>query len=242
MIEWSEEGVLLAARKHGENSMIVELLTRDHGRHAGVVRGGTSRKIAPLLQPGNAFAARWKARLEDHLGAFTLEPTQQRAALHMSDRLALAGLTSVASLLSFALPEREAHPDLYDRSIAMFDMLGQDFWHLAYVRWELALLEDVGYRLSLDQCAVTGACEGLVYVSPKSGRAVSEDGVGEFRDRMLPLAPALLGKGDGTGAESAAALAVTGHFLQNHLAAAIGSKPLPAARQRLIDLLARDTG
>ena len=173
-MEWQDQGAVLSVRRHGETSAIVEIFTEEHGRHAGVVRGATSRKIAPTLQPGTQVAASWRARLEDHLGAFTLEPIKSRAASVMSGRLELAGLNAITSLLSFALPEREAHAPLYHRSIALLDLLGEnEAWPLAYLHWELALLEEMGFGLDLSRCAVTGASEGLCYISPKSGRAVS---------------------------------------------------------------------
>ena len=240
MIEWRDEGPLIAVRKHGESAAIIEVFTRSKGRHVGVVRGGQSRRIAPTLQPGAQLDVTWKARLEDHIGAFTVEPLRSRAALVMGDRLALAGLNSICALLSFSMGEREAHPALYDRSVALMDLLGRtDAWTLAYLQWEVALLEEVGFALDLSACAVTGATEGLVYVSPRTGRAVSAAGAGEWADRLLPLPPVLLGEGDDSDAEIACALKVTGHFLEHHLAPSLGDRPVPAARDRLLDLLRR---
>ncbi len=240
MIEWREEGALLAVRPHGESAAIIDVLTEGHGRHAGVVRGGASRRIAPILQPGAQLDVTWKARLEDHLGSFTVEPVRSRAALIMSDRLALAGLGAICALLSFALPEREAHPPLYVRTVTLMDLLGRtDAWTLAYLRWELALLEELGFGLDLSACAVTGATEGLAYVSPKSGRAVSEAGAGQWADRLLPLPPVLAGQGAEREADILAGLRLTGHFLEHWLAPALGDKPLPPARQRLLDAMGR---
>lgn len=240
MIEWRDQGALLSVRKHGENAVIAEVFTAKHGRHAGVIRGGTSRKIAPILQAGAQLDVAWKARLEEHLGAFQVEPIRSRAASVMSDRLALAGLNAVCALLGFALPERDPHPELYHQSILMLDLLAYgNAWPLAYLRWEMFLLEDLGYGLDLSQCAVTGAVDGLRYVSPKSGRAVSLSGAGEWADRLLPLPPVMLGDGDADNTEIIAALATTGHFLENHLAKALGDRSIPAARDRLITALAR---
>lgn len=238
-MEWREEGLLLSQRRHGESAAIIEVFTRDHGRHAGIVRGGASRKIAPILQPGAQLDLTWRARLEDHLGSFTVEPVRSRAFL-MGDRTMLAGLNALTALLSFALPEREAHPALYVRSLAVLDMMEEGpFWTLAYLRWEMAMLEDLGFGLDLEACAATGAREGLAYVSPRTGRAVSEAGAGDWADRLLPLSPALVGKGDGSADEILAGLRVTGHFLETGLAASLGDKPLPPARTRLLDLIAR---
>ena len=238
-MEWRDQGILLSARRHGETSAIIEVFTPAQGRHAGVVRGGTSRKIAPSLQPGAQLDLAWRARLEDHIGAFTVEPLRSRAAVAMQDRLALAGLNAVTALLAFCLPEREPHPALYQRTEALLDMLGQgDVWPLAYLKWELRLLEEMGYALDLDACAVTGATEGLIYVSPKTGRAVSAKGAGEWADRLLPLPPVLRG-GAGNDAEVAQGLRTTGHFLTVHLARDLGGKPLPEARARFVEAFSR---
>ncbi len=239
MIEWREEGLALSVRRHGESDAILEVLTPGHGRHAGVVRGGGGRRLAPLLQPGAGLALAWRARLEDHLGHFTVEPLHSRAAL-LSDPDALAGLTAMTALLSFALPEREAMPGVYEASLAVIDLMESGApWPLAYLRWEMGLLERLGYGLDLSRCAVTGAAEDLAYVSPRTGRAVSRAGAGEWRDRLLPLPPALRGEAPSDPAGIVAGLRVTGHFLERRLAAP-GHRPLPAARARLATRLARD--
>ena len=240
MIEWTDEAALLTVRPYGETSAIIEVFSQAHGRHAGVVRGGVSRKIAPILQPGAQLSVTWKARLDQHLGSFIVEPVRSRAAAALGDRLALAGLNAVCGLLAFVLPEREAYPALYARSIALLDLLGQtEVWPLAYLRWELALLEEMGFGLDLSACAVHGSNEELIYVSPKSGRAVSRQGVGEWADRMLPLPPVLAGKGDATAGEILIALGTTGHFMEKRLARSLGDKALPPARARLLDAIGR---
>lgn len=238
-MEWREEGLLLSQRRHGESGAIIEVFTEAHGRHAGIVRGGASRKVAPILQPGAQLDVTWKARLEEHLGAYTVEPVRSRAFL-MEDRVMLAGLNALTGLLSFALPEREAHPSLYRRTLTVLGMMEEGpLWRLAYLRWEMSLLEELGFGLDLSACAVTGATEGLAYVSPKSGRAVSEAGAGEFKDRLLPLSPALLGRGTGSVEDINDGLRVTGHFLRTWLVPALGDRPLPASRDRLADLISR---
>ena len=239
-MEWREEGVLLVRRRHGENAAIIEVFTEGHGRHAGIVRGGAGRKLAPVLQPGTQVDVAWRARLEDHLGSFIVEPVASRAANLMGDRKTLAGLNALTAILSFALPEREAHAPLYHRTLAVLDMMGESpFWPLAYVRWELFLLEELGFGLDLGRCAVTDRSDNLVFVSPKSGRAVSRVGAGEWASKMLPLSPALIGEGEGSSEDIHDALKVTGHFLQNWVAASLGNRPIPEARARLVDLLAR---
>ncbi len=239
-MDWRDQGILLTSRRHGETAAIIEVFTQSHGRHAGVVRGGTSRKIAPILQPGAQLDVLWRARLEEHIGTFQVEPLRSRAAAAFSGRLALAGLNAVVSLLSFAMPERQPHPDLYKRTEQLMDLLGQDsIWPLAYLRWELALLEELGFGLDLGQCAVTGASEGLIYVSPKTGRAVSADGAGEWADKLLPLTPCLKGEGQGSDDEVAVAFRTTGYFLHHRLAPSLGHTPLPEARERFIEQFTR---
>lgn len=239
-MEWRDQGILLNVRRHGETSAIIEVFTESHGRHAGVVRGGTSRKIAPILQPGAQLDVTWRARLEEHIGSFTVEPLRSRAAAVMGSRLALAGLNAVTGLLSFCLPEREAHAALYRRTEQLMDLLGQDaVWPLAYLRWELALLDDMGFGLDLGRCAVTGARDGLVYVSPKSGRAVSREGAGEWAGRLLPLPPLMLCQGEAPDTEIMQGFETTGFFLRHKLAHELVHKPLPEARQRFVDLFTR---
>lgn len=239
-MEWRDHGILLSMRRHGESAAIIEVFTEDHGRHAGVVRGGASRKLAPILQPGAQLDVQWQARLQEHIGSYRVEPLRSRAAAAMSGRLALAGLNAVTALLSACLPERVPHPGLYRRSEQLMDLLGQDdIWPLAYLNWELALLEELGFGLDLSSCAVTGATTGLAYVSPKSGRAVSRAGAGDWADRLLPLPPCLLGEGPAPDAEIAEALRTTGYFLAHRLAPALGHRALPEARGRFVDLFAR---
>ncbi|MHC0051867.1 DNA repair protein RecO [Actibacterium sp. D379-3] len=241
-MEWRDQGALLSVRRHGESAAIIEVFTAGHGRHAGVVRGGAGRKLAPILQPGAQLDVTWRARLDAHIGSYTVEPLQSRAGV-LGDRLALAGLNAVTALLAFSLPEREPHPALYARSVTMLDLLGHaDAWPLAYLRWEMALLEDMGFGLELTRCAVTGSRDDLVYVSPKSGRAVSAKGAGDWADRLLPLPQCLLGQGPVRSEDIGEGLRTTGHFLHAWLAPALGDRPLPEARTRLIDLLARAAG
>ena len=237
-MEWRGQGILLSSRRHGESAAIIDVFTEERGRHAGVVRGGASRKIAPILQPGAQLDVSWRARMEDHIGSFQVELLRSRAAVAMSGRMALAGLNAVTSLLSFALPERESHPNLYRQSEQLLDLLGQDaVWPLAYLQWEMRLLEETGFGLDLSTCAVTGSTDDLIYVSPKTGRAVSRDGAGEWADRLLALPPCLLGEGEMEDSEIAMALGTTGYFLEHKLAPALGHKPLPDARLRFMELL-----
>lgn len=231
MIRWRDQGVLIATRRHGENDAIIEMLTPDHGRALGVVRGGGGRRMAATLQPGTQLDVTWQARLDAHLGHFTVEPLRSRAAQVMASRRALGGLNALCAMISLGWPERAPLPSFYGPSEALFDLLGQDdLWPLAYLRWEMALLDQLGYGLQLTECAATGTRTDLAYISPKTGRAVSAEGAGEWAARLLPLAPALIGLAS-EDADIRAALAVTGHFLQLHLAPERG---LPPAREAFI--------
>ncbi len=239
-MEWRDQGILLSVRRHGETSAIIDVFTIEHGRHSGIVRGGTSRKIAPILQPGAQLDVSWRARLEDHLGTYAVEPLRSRAAAALGDRLSLAGLNAVTALLAFALPEREANPKLYKQSEQLLDLLGQhEVWPLAYLRFEIALLEATGMGLDLSACAVTGTNENLIYISPRTGRAVSEQVAGPWVDKLLPLPPILKGEGTGSDAEVEQALRTTGYFLKEKLAPNLGSRALPEARGRYVDLFTR---
>lgn len=238
-MEWREDGILLKCRKHGENSVIIEVFTPSRGRHAGVVRGGTSRKMAPVLQPGAQLDLTWRARLEDHIGTFSAELIRSRAASVMQDRMALAGLNAVTALLLFCLPEREAYARLYRMTEDLLDLLGkQTLWPLAYLRWELALLEEMGFGLDLGECAVLGPkANELSYISPRTGRAVSEQGAGEWADKLLPLPKCLLGEAPESDSEVLEALGVSGYFMANRLAPELGHNPIPEARARLVQRL-----
>ncbi|MBL4927084.1 DNA repair protein RecO [Fuscibacter oryzae] len=236
-MEWRDEGFLISARPHGEAAAIIEVFTPHHGRHLGVVPGGLSRRMAPVLQPGNQLALDWHARLGDHLGQFRAEPQRARSAI-LSDRPALTALNAICSLLHIALPEREPHPALYASTTALADALLAKGWQPAYLRWELHLLAELGFALDLSSCAVTGDTTGLAYVSPRTGRAVSEAGAGDWASRLLPLPPVLLGQ-TLSPQDHAPAMALTGFFLERALEPVLAGAPLPAARQRLADLLAR---
>lgn len=240
-MEWHDEAVVLAARRHGETSVIAELLTATHGRALGIVRGGRSRVQRPVLQSGNIVSAVWRARLEEHLGNFRIEPVSLRAAMVMDDAFRLAGLITLTRLAQL-LPEREPHPRLYAALRLVLDALDDDaIWPVLLVRWELGLLEELGFGLDLARCAATGTAEDLAYVSPKTGRAVSRGAGQAYHDRLFALPPFLLGTQSGPPAaqEIAAALRLTGHFLTRHLLAPRGLD-LPEQRRWIIDRLNRD--
>ncbi|MDO9639521.1 MAG: DNA repair protein RecO [Pseudotabrizicola sp.] len=238
-MEWREDGVLLSMRPHGEGSAIIEVFTSGHGRHFGVVRGGASRKRAPLLQPGAQLDLTWRARLDDQIGSFLAEPVHSRAAV-LESPLALAGLTAACALLHLSLAERDPHPQLYRRTLSLMDaMAGGADWIGDYMRWELLLLDEIGFGLDLTRCAVTGQRDDLAYVSPRTGRAVSRGAAGDWAPKLLPLPQALMGQGPVTGAEAAQALAITGHFLARELASETRASALPDSRSRLLARLGR---
>ncbi|MSP79905.1 MAG: DNA repair protein RecO [Rhodospirillales bacterium] len=250
-MDWTDEGIVLSARRHGESQAVASLLTRAHGRHAGLVHGGWGRRGRALLQPGNAVQARWRARIPEHLGTFTLEPNRGTAARLFHDPLRLAALASACALADAALSERERHPAVHDALAELLAALERDDagWPEAYVRWEVRLLADLGFGLDLKTCAATGTESDLTFVSPRTGRAVSEDAAGPWREKLLPL-PGFLAGTDGRNPAVARAnprariktieaiaqgLALTAHFLERHVFAPHG-QTMPAARRRLAAL------
>lgn len=235
-MDWAGDGLLLSVRPLGESAAILEVLTADHGLWKGVVRGGTGRRMAPFLMPGNDLRLTWRARLDDHLGHFTAEPLRARAGAIMADAERLAALNAFCALTVFALPERAPHPRLHAIAVALLDRLaGGEAWFGVYLLWEKVLLDETGYGLDLSECAVTGEIEGLTYVSPRTGRAVSAEGAGDWAERLLPLPPLLLNAAaPESRAQMAAGLRTTGHFLHEVLAPALGQRPLPEARARLV--------
>lgn len=235
-MHWSDEGVVLSARPHGESSVIVELLTRDHGRHLGLVRGGRSRAQRPVLQPGNRVKAEWRARLDEHLGNYALEGLDLRAAQLMETRASLYGLAWLAAL-SRLLPERDPHPGLYDTLGIVLDHLGDpEIGPALMVRFELAMLAELGFGLDLSRCAATGVTSDLIYVSPKSACAVSAGAGAPYADRMLPLPAFLMTSSVNAhpgGDDIAAGFRLTGFFLARDVYEPRGL-PIPDTREAYI--------
>jgi DNA repair protein RecO (recombination protein O) len=238
-MDWSDEGIFLTAKPLGEANAVAELFTLGHGRHLGLVRGGRSRRMRPLLQPGNLLRATWRARLSEHLGGFNIELIEAHAARVLDDRLALAAVGSLSGLVRL-LPERDPHPELYAATLDVLRSL-DDFalWPARLVRWELQLLQELGFGLDLSECAATGARTELAYVSPRSGRAVSREAGQPYGGKLLGLPAFMLD--DVTAAdcdEIAAGFALTGYFLERDVLAPHGLA-VPQARERLIAFLAR---
>ncbi|MFC3073026.1 DNA repair protein RecO [Shinella pollutisoli] len=218
-MQWSDEAIVLGVRRHGETSVIAEVMTRGRGRHLGLVRGGRSRSMQPVLQPGNSVEVTWRARLDEHLGEFRVEPLQLRAGRLMETATAVYGVQAMAALLRF-LPERDPHPHLFEALAVILDHLHEpaDAGEL-FVRFELAVLNDLGFGLDLAECAATGSRDDLAYVSPKSGRAVSRTAGAPWAERMLRL-PAFLGDDSGHAADADAladGFRLTAFFLNRHV-------------------------
>lgn len=236
-MDWTDRAIVIGLRKHGETSVILEAMTEHHGRHLGIVRSGRSRTMQPTLQAGNSVTLVWRARLEEHMGVFVVEADNLRAGRLMASPMALQGLHWLAALLRL-LPERDPHAGLF----AMAEAIAEHFDDAALapelvVRFELAILAELGFGLDLESCAATGLRDDLVYVSPKSGRAVSRDAGAAYADRMLPL-PLFIGReaGGASAEEWEAGLRLTGHFLRRDLFEPRGLMETMASR----DLFARE--
>ena len=230
-MDWTDDGIVLSARRHGESAAIVSLLTREHGRHPGLVRGGMGRKMRGVLQPGNMVQAHWRGRLAEHLGSYTCELVHAYAATILDTPLQLAALSAACALAETALPEREPHTAVYDGLRVVLDALDVEWWPSIYVKWELGLLQELGFGLDLSACAATGEVDDLVFVSPKSGRAVSRHAGAPYKGVLLNLPDFLLG-GGGAGdlAQVTDGLKLTGFFLERH----VYHGALPPARTRLL--------
>lgn len=238
-MDWTDDGIVLSVRKHGETSAIVSLLTREHGRHAGLVRGGVGRRARGVLQPGNGVRAHWRARLEEHLGSLSCELTEAYAARVLDDPLRLAGLDAACAVADAALPEREPHPRTHQGLTVLMAALAEanPAWPSVYVKWEIGLLGALGFGLDLESCAATGRNDQLAWVSPRSGRAVSLAAGEPYRDRLLPLPEFLVAQnGAGSPAEVLDGLRLSGYFLERHVFVH-GRQASPAARDRLIERL-----
>jgi DNA repair protein RecO (recombination protein O) len=237
-MQWSDEGIVLGARRHGESGVILELMTRGHGRHLGLVHGGRSKRLQPVLQAGNGVQATWRARLDEHLGTFQIEGTGLNAARFMGSSLALFGLATLTSLVHL-LPERDPHPALYETLSVLVDHLADpDIGPVLFVRFELAILAELGFGLDLTRCAATGTSDDLVFVSPKSGRAVSAAAGEPYKDKLLTLPGFLIGRSLANRPareDLAAGFALTSHFLIRYVFEPRGQE-VPEERARFVAL------
>ncbi len=233
MEQWQDQGIVLAARRHGENGAVISLLTENYGRRAGYLNGAFSSRNRGAFEIGNIVDAHWQARLEENLGTIKLELKRNAAATFLSDPLKLAALQSACALCDQALPEREGHPGLYRGFAALLETFKEDIWGAAYIIWEIALLKELGFSLDLSRCAAGGDSRSLAYVSPKTGRAVSYIAGEPYKSRLLPL-PSFLKPNGGPmeGEDILTGLMMTGYFLE-HWAFAHHSQGIPEARRRL---------
>jgi DNA repair protein RecO (recombination protein O) len=238
-MNWQDEALVLSLRPFGENGAVANLFTRNHGRHGGFVPGGQGRRARPAYEPGNEVVANWRARLSEQLGNLSCEAVRSPSAELLGDPDRLAGLSAICSILETCLPEREAHPSLFEASRETLNSLGQENWLALYCVWENVLLADIGYGMDLSCCAATGRNDQLAYVSPKSGRAVSLSAGEAWKEKLLPLPGFLIGQGEADHPALLNSLRLTGFFLEKHIYAPEG-KSLPAARIRLVDRLNPD--
>lgn len=238
-MEWTDRGIVLSARPHGEGGLVATLLTREHGRHAGFVSGGGSRRARPIWQSGNLVEVAWRARLAEQLGNYSGELREPHAARVLDDAAELAGLAAACAMVDAALPEREPHPAMFEGFHAFLAALGHEGWPVIYVRLELGLLQELGFGLDLEKCAVSGGTEDLAFVSPRTGRAVSRAAAGPYKEKLLPLPGFLSTGGLPAGPEELdQGLDLTGYFLERHVFWP-QNKPLPPARARFKETLHR---
>ena len=237
-MSFTDQGIILDARAHGETAAVAHIFTEGHGRRAGLVYGGQGRRMRPILQPGNEVKVDWKGRGEDSLGHFSLEMMRARAGEAMAERLSLAALSAACAIALATLPEREAHRRAYQAMSVLLDNLDDlEVWPALMARWELGLLAELGFGLTLDRCAATGVQENLIYVSPKSACAVSASAGEPYKDKLLALPPFLSGGSvEATRAEAVAALHTTGYFIETRILH-LSDKQLPEARRGVIELL-----
>lgn len=232
MIEWDDDAIVLAVRRHGETAVLASLFCAGRGLHRGLVPGGVGRDMRAALQPGNAVRAAWRARLADHLGQYRIEVTRAFSACVLDDAAALAAITAACALCEASLPERQPHPALFAALAALLGALASPSWPSVYVHWELALLRDLGFGLDLSACAVTGSRDTLTHVSPKSGRAVSAAAAAPYADRLLALPSFLVSGQEGSPEEVRKGLVLTGFFLERHVFSP-RHRAVPPARERL---------
>jgi len=240
-MEWIDEGIVLSARPHGENAAVVNLLTPTHGRHAGLVPGGQGRTLRPLLQQGNRVQAKWRARTTDQLGIYNFELTGAQSAFWLDAPEIIAIISSACAVTEASLPERQPLPGIYAGLATLLGLKDADLWAPIYIKWEMNLLQALGYGLDLSQCALGGGADNLAYISPRTGRAVSREAGMPYHDKLFPLPAFLLGVGEWGAPAILQGLELTGHFLSRHIFVNPHSRilipqdgDLPQARQRLL--------
>ncbi|MDX2027396.1 MAG: DNA repair protein RecO [Alphaproteobacteria bacterium] len=241
-MEWIDEAIVLSARPHGENAAVVMLLTETQGRHAGLMAGGQGQRAQPVLQPGNRVKARWRAKLEDHLGHYSCDLLNAHPAAWLDEPEILALIASACAVTEASLPERQPMLGVYAGLCALLALPDPGLWGPSYIKWEMGLLQALGYGLDLNACAANGGSDNLAYVSPRTGRAVSLEAGAPYHEKLFPLPSFLAGRGLWTSQDIRQGLELTGHFLARHVFAHpqnrhLIARPgdLPLARQRLLD-------
>jgi len=241
-MEWNDEAIVLSARPHGEHAAVVNLLTASNGRHAGLVAGGQGHSARPILQAGNRVQATWRARLTEHLGNYNLHLLQSHAAAWLDAPEILNIIASAAAITEASLPERQPMPGIFASLVVLLNLPEPDLWGPTYVKWELGLLQTLGYGLDLSQCAASGRADNLIYVSPRTGRAVSREAGEPYHEKLFPLPSFLLGGGEWETTDILQGLELTGHFLSRHVFAYPNNRlliampgDLPQSRQRLVE-------
>jgi DNA repair protein RecO (recombination protein O) len=236
-MQWNDLAIVLSVRRFAEHGAVASMFAREHGLYHGVAKAALSKAQRGIFQPGNVVAARWSARLSEHIGSWQCELDTPLAAWSMQDAKALAALNAVCAMIPLAMHDRDPHPLLYDNALRLLEQIAAGKpWQADYVRFELCLLTEAGFGLDLTACAATGSYQELIYVSPKSGCAVSATAGEPYRDKLLPLPAFLRDSGTEDMRAIADGLTLTGYFLRQWLLAAIG-KTMPAARDRVVQIL-----
>jgi len=242
-MHWIDDGLILSARKYGENSVIIQALTREHGRHAGLVRGGSGKRLRGILQPGNEVGLRWNGRLSEQLGTYSVEAKKSSGAVLFDQPLSLAAASASLGILEKVLPEREGHPALFEATLLLVKHLSGEIihWGPLLVKWELGLLAEMGYGLDLSECAATGTTKDLIYVSPKSGRAVCEGAGAPYREKLLPLPNFLRLNADEQAigvslSDISSGLILSGYFIHKNLLPHYADATLPARERFMVSV------
>ena len=233
-MDWKDTGFFLSAKPYGEHAAIASVMTKNHGKRSGMIWNAKSKKMVSILTPGNQLSIRWRARLHELLGSFKVELEKQRSEIVFSGAMALNALTSICSLLDSLLPQFDPHRNLYTETVRLLDKINStDKWLIDYLKWEILLLKEIGFGLDLEKCTVTNSNQNLMYISPKSGCAVSKEGAGEWASKLFPLPQSMVIGRLSKQEDILAGLEITGHFLKKGFHPHTGPSRLPDPRLRL---------
>lgn len=238
-MKWQDTGIVVSTKKYGESSLILNLFTENHGLHSGLIKFSNSKKTRNMFQVGNICAVEWTGRLEDQLGYYKSEIEKSVSHNIINNSLKIDVLISLSSLLNKLLADRQVHSSLFLNTINFIHYLNKNekYWILKYIRWELKFLSELGFGLDLSKCAVTGSKNDLQFISPKSGRAVSAEGAGEWRNKLFVLPKFFLLDNEYTDdkSELLKGFKITTFFL-NRYVSSIGLE-LPDVRDRFTNKL-----